>query len=174
VKIVELPDLSEKGDVSDWLEAGHTVTELVEIVESTEAISDPDTWASSSGQFAVSANGRGLESSPANARLALAKLGVSVAFDAFASRCVVDGLPSFDGALDDAALTRLRLTIEERFQLFFAKDRFYDIITDNARRRSFHPVIDYLQGLRWDGNNRLDTWLIEYGGAEDTEFVRAV
>lgn len=28
IKIVELPDLPEKGDVSDWLDAGHTVEEL--------------------------------------------------------------------------------------------------------------------------------------------------
>ena len=33
VKIVELPDLPEKGDVSDWLDAGHTREELLGIVE---------------------------------------------------------------------------------------------------------------------------------------------
>lgn len=174
VKVIEFLDLPEKGDVSDWLEAGHTKAELLELVQRAEPISDPHAWVSSAGQFAVSASGRGLESSPANARLALAKLGVSVAFDAFASRCVVAGLDGFNGPLDDAAMIRLRLTIEERFKLYFAKDRFYDIINDNARRRSFHPVIDYLDALAWDGVARLDTWLIEYGGAEDTEFVRTV
>jgi hypothetical protein len=33
VKVVELPGLPEKGDVSDWLAAGHTVEELKSIVE---------------------------------------------------------------------------------------------------------------------------------------------
>jgi len=33
VRIVELPGLPEKGDVSDWLDAGHTVDELQELVE---------------------------------------------------------------------------------------------------------------------------------------------
>ena len=33
VKIVELPDLPLKGDVSDWLDAGHTKDELLELVE---------------------------------------------------------------------------------------------------------------------------------------------
>lgn len=36
VKIVNLPGLPEKGDVSDWLAAGHTKEELLELVEKTE------------------------------------------------------------------------------------------------------------------------------------------
>jgi len=31
VRVLELPGLSEKGDVSDWLDAGHTVEELVKL-----------------------------------------------------------------------------------------------------------------------------------------------
>jgi hypothetical protein len=32
IKIIELPDLPRKGDVSDWLDAGHTCDELLELV----------------------------------------------------------------------------------------------------------------------------------------------
>ena len=43
VRVVELPDLSEKGDVSDWLDAGHTVEELHRLVDATvPADSGPD------------------------------------------------------------------------------------------------------------------------------------
>ncbi len=35
IKIVALPDLPDKGDVSDWLDAGGTVTELGKLVRST-------------------------------------------------------------------------------------------------------------------------------------------
>jgi hypothetical protein len=35
VKIVALPDLPDKGDVSDWLDAGHAVDELLKLVEET-------------------------------------------------------------------------------------------------------------------------------------------
>src|SRR5690606_4123203 len=38
VKVVELPGLAEKGDVSDWLDAGHTAEDLQELVERTPAI----------------------------------------------------------------------------------------------------------------------------------------
>jgi hypothetical protein len=35
VKVVELPDLPAKGDVSDWLDAGHTRDDLVALVKAT-------------------------------------------------------------------------------------------------------------------------------------------
>lgn len=41
-------------------------------------------------------------------------------------------------------------------------------------KNAFHPIIDYLQGLQWDGVKRLDTLLIDYLGAEDCEYTRAV
>jgi putative DNA primase/helicase len=41
-------------------------------------------------------------------------------------------------------------------------------------QNSFHPVRDYLESLAWDGQFRLDELLIEYLGAENSEYVRAV
>ena len=38
----------------------------------------------------------------------------------------------------------------------------------------FHPVQDYLNGLKWDGKERLDTLLIDYLGARDTKLTRAM
>ena len=43
-----------------------------------------------------------------------------------------------------------------------------------ARRRSFDPFVDYLEGLRWDGSPRLTHWLETYAGAEGNDFTRAV
>jgi predicted P-loop ATPase len=40
--------------------------------------------------------------------------------------------------------------------------------------RLYHPVKEYLGGLSWDGIDRLDTVLIDYLGADDTPYVRAV
>jgi predicted P-loop ATPase len=43
-----------------------------------------------------------------------------------------------------------------------------------ARDRPYHPVRTYLQGLYWDGVERVNRWLSTYPGAEDTEYSRAV
>jgi len=43
-----------------------------------------------------------------------------------------------------------------------------------ARDHPFHPVRTYLQGLEWDGVERVDRWLSSYLGAEDEEYSRAV
>lgn len=39
---------------------------------------------------------------------------------------------------------------------------------------SFHPVVDYLNTLKWDGVKRLETILPDYLGAENSEYVRTV
>ena len=38
-----------------------------------------------------------------------------------------------------------------------------------AHEHPYHPVIDYLDGLEWDGTPRIDRWLANYCNAEDTE-----
>lgn len=43
-----------------------------------------------------------------------------------------------------------------------------------AARNRYHPVRDWLAGLRWDGTARLDTWMAAVFGAPDTAYVKAV
>lgn len=49
-----------------------------------------------------------------------------------------------------------------------------DAMSLHLAANSFHPVRDYLNGLKWDGRRRLDTLLIDYLGAEDSDYVRMV
>lgn len=37
-----------------------------------------------------------------------------------------------------------------------------------------HPVREYLEGLKWDGLTRADTLLVDYLGADDSEYTRQV
>lgn len=43
-----------------------------------------------------------------------------------------------------------------------------------AKIQEFNPVKDYLKGLKWDGKPRLSSWLIDYAGADDNQYVKAV
>lgn len=71
---------------------------------------------------------------------------------------------------DDAAL---RYYLERVYGLS-GKDRIFDAVNVVALKNSFHPVREYLDGCSWDGVPRLDTLLIDYLGAEDSDYTRAV
>lgn len=43
-----------------------------------------------------------------------------------------------------------------------------------TRKNAFHPVKDYLEAITWDGIPRVETFFIDYLGAEDTPYIRAV
>ena len=43
-----------------------------------------------------------------------------------------------------------------------------------AESHKVHPVRQYLDELRWDGVQRLDTWVHDYLGVEDNRYSRAV
>ena len=71
---------------------------------------------------------------------------------------------------DDAAL-RYYL---ERVHGLSGKDRIFDAVNVVAQQAAFHPVRDYLDSCTWDGVQRVDTLLIDYLGADDNEYTRAV
>lgn len=42
-----------------------------------------------------------------------------------------------------------------------------------ARENEVHPVRDYLRPLKWDGIPRIDHWLVDHMGAQDSAYARA-
>lgn len=57
----------------------------------------------------------------------------------------------------------------------FSQRNYQIAVTKVADDRSYHPIREYLDALpEWDGVPRVDTLLIDYLGAEDNEYVRAV
>ena len=71
---------------------------------------------------------------------------------------------------DDAGL-RFYL---EKFYGIASKDKIFDAVNLVAMENKFHPVRDYLDGCEWDGVPRVETLLIDYLGAEDNDYTRAV
>jgi len=55
-----------------------------------------------------------------------------------------------------------------------AKNTVQDAMLAVVSENPFNPLQDYLNGLNWDGTERIDTWLAIYLGAGDTPYVRVV
>lgn len=51
------------------------------------------------------------------------------------------------------------------------KDALLAVVSSN---RVYHPIKKYFSRLKWDGKERIDTLLIDYFGAADTPYTRAV
>lgn len=108
-----------------------------------------------------------------NTRLALEKLEVKTRYDVFADRELVTIGTDAERPNTDNIECTLRSRMDLEFGYRVPPNVFRDTMRAVALERSFHPVKDYLNGLKWDGVDRLDEWLIKYGEAEDTPYVRA-
>ena len=52
------------------------------------------------------------------------------------------------------------------------KEEISNALIERAERKSYHPVKEYLNKLEWDGEKRLDEWLIKGCGAEDNTYTQ--
>lgn len=105
-------------------------------------------------------------------------LAGKVRFNEFSNRIDVAGeLPWLRAgefnSFTDTDVSQLRIYLEPLFGKTNKNDVF-DAVDTAANDQSYHPVRDYLNGLTWDGTERLDTVFIDYLGAEDSEYTRAV
>ena len=63
----------------------------------------------------------------------------------------------------------------ERVYGIWSPTKFKDaLLAVSSAERTYHPIKEYLATIAWDGEERIDTLLIDYLGADDTAFVRAV
>lgn len=98
--------------------------------------------------------------------------GMPVVLGALPWQGVTDRMPLGRG-FSDRDNADLRGYIETAYGItgpFKLKDALVSVSHENA----FHPICNYLGGLAWDGEERLDRVLVEYFGAEDCEYIAAV
>jgi virulence-associated protein E len=120
--------------------------------------------------------GGGPKKSYQNARVAIAALGIICRYDAFHDRMLVGGhvIHQWTGELSDAATVMLRQAIINAYGFDPGKENVNDAATALCLENTFDPVAEYLDGLKWDGTERLNRWLITYLGAEDTNLHCAI
>ncbi len=132
-----------------------------------KVIAEINRWIGRDSDFIRSPDGLVIKDNQHNVRRAIELLGIELRYHEFASKTLVVEHDNAPRTLDDRTVNNvwLRIDREHRFRPSF---EFYEkVINDAAYDNSFHPVRDYLAGLRWDGEPRINAWLTTYGGAED-------
>lgn len=74
----------------------------------------------------------------------------------------------------DADLANAKLYFERVYGIW-SPTKFKDaLLAVVSGERLYHPIKEYFATLQWDGVERVDTLLIDYMGADDSPYVRAV
>lgn len=73
------------------------------------------------------------------------------------------------GEWDDSDTAALRVWTSHQYGFTPSHADIADALVVVGRSRRFHPVQDYLNGLHWDGEHRLKTWMLKALGATDNE-----
>ena len=144
--------------------------------EAEEDFSDVDDWKK---KLCYTSKGAVLENSLYNAKLIMQNdpLLKNIVFNQLADGLEIKGdVPwqhpaKFWRDADDAQLI---CYVDDHYGTF--SQRNYDIaVTKVADDRSYHPIRLYFEALPpWDGEKRVDTLFIDYFGADDNDYIRAV
>jgi len=81
-------------------------------------------------------------------------------------------LPRYPGVGDDD-LKLLKGYLSTRHGYETTVQNIEEAVTNVAYHDRFHPVREYLHGLKWDEKQRLDTWMRDYLGVAETPYTRA-
>ena len=99
-----------------------------------------------------------------------------IAFDEFSYRTMKlaplpGARPSELGEWRDADTTAVRIWLTETYGMVTGPQDVDSAVDLVAQMRAFHPVRDYLNGLKWDGVPRLESWLEDYLGVARSEYT---
>ena len=76
--------------------------------------------------------------------------------------------------VEDSDDVHLSLWLQREYQFEPSPAMCGQVLDAIARRDRFDAVKERLEGLRWDGSERIGSWLSTYLGAEDTAYTRSV
>lgn len=112
----------------------------------------------------------------ANARTAIQLLGVDCSYDRFAEQPIIEGrhIQEYSGDLSDNVILALRELIHRFYRFDPGQVNMAHAAMQACLGDQFDPVLDYLDGLQWDRQARLSTWLTRYFGADNTALNAAI
>lgn len=80
----------------------------------------------------------------------------------------------YNEAVSTVLLLKLREKLAKTFRIEFSQQNIADAVYSLADGLRFDPARDYLLSLKWDNNKRIETWLKDYAGVEDSAYSRQV
>lgn len=120
-----------------------------------------------------------LKNTPTNAQLLIEhdeKLKDLLAFNEFTQSVKVmknvKELRIKKGAFNSVNLINISGYLERQHNIFFKKDVLRDGVQLAAGDNTFNPVLDRINAQEWDGENRVETFFIDFLGAADTPYIR--
>jgi predicted P-loop ATPase len=74
----------------------------------------------------------------------------------------------------DSDVTQLQEWLQRNGLQKIGKEVVHQAVDLRAQECAFHPVVDYLRSLKWDGVSRLPSWLSKYLGAEASKYAEGI
>jgi len=139
----------------------------------------PDGWRTGLTMKPLNDGSLVIEKTPGNLALLLAhekqwsrcirhnQLSYTVVWDDMAP--FVPGMSAPSGELADEHLVYVQQAARRQWGVTWSIDAVHKALHAAAPEHSFHPVKDYLEGIKWDGKPRLTNWLMDYHGGEPSE-----
>ena len=111
-----------------------------------------------------------------NANVAVRALQIECEKDLFHEKLTTGGhmIEQWAGDMSDDVIQMIRKTIRARFGFDPGEKNVRDACIQLCLENQFDPILDYLAGLTWDGQPRLDHWMVRYMGAPDTDLNRTI
>ena len=189
VRVLQLPDLPPKGDVSDWLANGGSADALLELVSTTakeQNVADSGRVARTSSRNIEQPSDEDELLMPdkeirplpilANALVLLRTLGElkgRFAYDEMLCAPVMTKSPA--EAMTDTDVGDVAVILQRQGGLRkIGREIVRDAIEMIAKQNAFHPVRDWLESLVWDGVPRIHSFAAVYLGCEDTPYADAI
>lgn len=99
-------------------------------------------------------------------------------FDEFSQRTLKRAVPPYAfgrlGEWESEDDSRTAIWLSDNFAMTVRADLVAEAVETVAREHRYHPVVEHLRALKWDGVRRLEEWLITAAGVVDCEYTRAV
>lgn len=103
-----------------------------------------------------------------------------IKYDQFSHKMIIGAMPPWGTVAGDVgelwtdeADACMRNYLDVKYNIT-ARNATYDAQTQVAMNNGFHPVKQFIEKTKWDGVPRVESLLIDYLGAEDNAYTRAV